>query len=157
MPLETSTPAPAVLQDLLRSLDLETENTPVFLNFFRSDCPWCQSEIPQLAHTYQRHKDLNLHFLGIAVGEETQETAEKFAAEKKLDFPVVSDTDGALRAAFAIERVPTIVVIGSNGSIACNFEGATEQLNGIVEQTIFATAHGTTPPEYHMTGNGCAP
>lgn len=156
MPLQPSTPAPAVLHDLLRSLDLETD-TPVFLNFFRSDCPWCQSEMPQLAQTYKRHHDLNIQVLGVAVGDDTPETIEKFVADKQLTFPVVPDPDGALRSAFAIERVPTVVAIGATGLIECTFEGATEQLNGILEQAIFAAAHGTQMPEFHMTGNGCAP
>ncbi len=157
MPLAPATPAPAALADLLRSLDLEAETTPVFLNFFRSDCPWCQSDLPRLAEAYGRHNDLHIHVLAVAVGDDNAESATAFAAEHEWPFAVVADESGTLRAGFGVERVPTVVLVGGTGLVECTYEGATEQLAGILEQTIFAAAHGTEPPEYHMVGNGCAP
>jgi hypothetical protein len=53
--------------------------------------------------------------------------------------------------------VPAVVAINAQGLVERTYEGATEQLPGIVEQTIFALAHSSEPPEYEMIGNGCAP
>ncbi len=157
MPLQSATPAPDALDSLLQSLDLERDDQPVVLNFFRSDCPWCASEMPQLAEVYRRHEKLDFILAGIAVGSDTPDDATNFANAKNLDFPTLADTDGSLRAAFAIERVPAIVVINAQGLVERTYEGVTEQLAGILEQTVLAVAHDNTPPVYDMVGNGCAP
>ena len=157
MPLASATPAPAALFDVLNSLGLSQEHTPVFLVFFRSDCPWCASDLPQFAQIFRRHTDLELHIIGVAVGNDTPERAQEFARDKEWTLPVVTDPSGALRAAFQIGRVPAIVMVNATGLVERTYEGATEQLTGILEQTIFAAAHKTAPPEYDMVGNGCAP
>ncbi len=157
MPLQPATPAPQITSQLLAQLGLSEDNKPIFLNFFRSDCPWCASEMPQLSDIYARHEKFGAHIIGIAVGNDTPETATRFAREKLLTFPTVADQNGELKTAFAIERVPAIVAIGAQGLIERTYEGATEQLPGILEQTLFALAHESEPPEYDMIGNGCAP
>ena len=157
MPLQPATPAPQITSQLLAQLGLIDDNQPIFLNFFRSDCPWCASEMPQLSEIYAHHEDLGAHIIGIAVGSDTPETATQFAREKLLAFPTIADQDGLLKGAFAIERVPAIVAINAQGIIERTYEGATEQLTGILEQTLFALAHDSAPPKYDMIGNGCAP
>lgn len=157
MPLQPATPAPHITSQLLAQLGLNDDNHPVFLNFFRSDCPWCASEMPQLSELYARHKNLGAHIIGIAVGNDTPQSATQFARDKQLSFPIIADQTGEIKAAFAIERVPAVVAIGAHGLVERTYEGVTEQLPGILEQTLFALAHGSEPPEYDMIGNGCAP
>lgn len=157
MSLQSATPAPDALDDLLQRLDVERDKEPVFLNFFRSDCPWCASEMPQLAEVYRRHAKLGFIVAGIAVGDDDETAATLFANAKNLDFPVTADPNGALKTAFAIERVPAIVAINAQGLVERTYEGVTEQLAGILEQTIMAIAHDKAPPVYQMIGNGCAP
>ncbi|PQV63003.1 Redoxin [Abditibacterium utsteinense] len=157
MPLQPSTPAPAILAALLSQAGFSSDDQPVFLNFFRSDCPWCASEMPQLSEIYARHETMKVHIIGVAVGADTTESAAQFAREKALSFPVIADQSGALKTAFAIERVPAIVAINAHNLVERTYEGVTEQLPGILEQTLFALAHQSEPPEYDMIGNGCAP
>lgn len=157
MPLQPATPAPAALEELLQKLDLERDDQAVILNFFRSDCPWCASEMPQIADVYRRHDKLDFVLAGIAVGSDSDDDATNFANAKNLDFPALADSDGTLRRAFAIERVPAFVVINAQGLVERTYEGVTEQLAGILEQTVLAVAHDSTPPTYDMVGNGCAP
>lgn len=157
MSLQPATPAPDALDELLTNLDIERDGQPIVLNFFRSDCPWCASEMPQLAEVYRRHEKLDFVVAGIAVGNDSADEATNFANAKNLGFPVLADDNGSLRAAFAIERVPAIVVINAHGLVERTYEGVTEQLAGILEQTILAVAHDSTPPAYDMIGNGCAP
>ncbi len=157
MPLQSATPAPAALDELLQKLELERDSLPVILNFFRSDCPWCASELPQIAEVYRRHEKLDLVLAGIAAGHDSDDDATNFANAKNLGFPVAADSDGALCRAFGIERVPAFVVINAQGLVERTYEGVTEQLAGILEQTVLAVAHNHTPPTYDMIGNGCAP
>lgn len=146
-----------MIHDLLSPLNLSQDGWPLLLNFFRSDCPWCALELPRWGEVYARHPHLTLHIVGIAVGDDTPESAAQFARDKALPFPVIADTSGALKAAFDLERVPSVVAINAHGLVERTYEGATEQVRGILEQTLFALAQGTEPPEYDMVGNGCAP
>lgn len=155
--MQSATPAPAVLDDFLARAPLSNSNPPTVLVFLRSDCPWCASEVPRLSDVFGRMSKLELRVLGIAGGTDSPATATRFAQEKALNFPVVADESGELRSAFAIERVPSVVVINSSGLIERTFEGVTEQLTGIVAQTLSAVASDATPPQYNMVGNGCAP
>lgn len=157
MPMKPATPAPDALDELLQNLDIERDDQPILLNFFRSDCPWCASEMPQLADVYRRHEKLDFIVAGIAVGNDSDADATNFANAKNLDFPTLADTSGQLSRAFGISRVPAVVVINAHGLIERTYEGVTEQLAGILEQTIMAVAHDKTPPAYDMIGNGCAP
>lgn len=157
MPLQSATPAPAVLDEFLARAPVSGSNHPTVLVFLRSDCPWCASEVPRLSEVFGRLQKLELRALGIAGGADSPATAARWAEEKALIFPVVADERGELRAAFAIERVPSVVVINRAGLVERTFEGVTEQLAGIVAQTLSAVANDATPPQYNMVGNGCAP
>lgn len=133
------------------------QGTPVLLNFFKSDCAWCQAELPKFVEVCGRHPDLDLGILGIAVGLDDATSAARFAAENNFDFPVAVDSDHTVRELYALQRVPTLVLINAAGNVIRIYEGASEQLSGIVEQTILAAARGDQPPDYKLVGNGCSP
>jgi peroxiredoxin len=156
MPLHPATPAPSLLSDVLTRLQLPTDGRPVFLNFYRSDCPWSAAEMPRLSNTYARHPALEMNVIGIACGDDTVESAGEFARAKELQFPTYVDESGDVKRAFGIERVPAVVMVNAQGLVERTFEGVTEQLTGILEQTIYAAVTRSTPPEYDMIGNGCA-
>ena len=128
---------------------------PVLLNFFKSNCTWCRSEMLNLAYVYRRVDNVQIKIIGVLVGQDAA-TAAQFAEEQNLDIPMMTDEAGASQAAFQLERVPTLVFLDASGKVACVYEGATEQLAGIVEQTILAIAGGHELPEYSLVGNGCS-
>lgn len=130
---------------------------PVLLNFYKSTCPWCQVEMPRLAEVYRHQSELAVHVLGVSVGKDDQDAASRFAREKKLEFPIVVDDSREVRQQFDVQRVPTLVLIDAQGTVQRVYEGSSEQLRGIVEQTLLASAGGEEPPEYHLVGNGCGP
>lgn len=129
---------------------------PVLLNFFKSTCPWCQQEMPRLAKVYEHLKSLGIEIpiQGVVVGSDTGESAARFAQNSQLNIPLAVDADKTARADFALTRVPTLVLVDAKGNISRVYEGASEQLAGIVEQTIIAAVHGDVPPNYEMVGNG---
>ena len=131
---------------------------PVLLNFFNSTCPWCQSEMPRLAQVYDRVMQQGIHMpiIGIVVGSETSETAQQFAQHSELHIPIALDNTGTVSADFGITRVPTLVLLDAQGMVARVYEGASEQLTGIVEQAIYAADRGNEAPTFEMVGNGCA-
>lgn len=136
--------------------DLHSSGQPVLLNFFKSTCPWCQAEMPRLAKVFAHVKEqgFNVAVQGIVVGSDTPESAARFAANANLAIPLAIDSEKTARADFALTRVPTLVLVDANGIISRVYEGSSEQLAGIVEQTIRAAARGDVPPNYEMVGNG---
>ncbi|HEX8237059.1 MAG TPA: TlpA disulfide reductase family protein [Abditibacteriaceae bacterium] len=134
----------------------QLRGTPVLLNFFRTDCTWCTVEMPKLANAFRRHHDVAVHFLGIA-SDLDMTLIEGFANQQQLDFPILHDINGETMRAYGIERVPTFIVVDADGSVTRIYEGSSEQLAGIVEQTLMAAARGDELPEYSLVGNGCAP
>ena len=155
--LEKGSPAP---QFSLTGLDGETidlaqhRGTPVLLNFFKSTCPWCQLEMPRLAEMYNRLSEVNVRVLGIVVGKDDNASAEKFASDKQLQFPIAVDSEKQVREEYGLQRVPTLVLVDENGNVARVYEGSTEQLTGIVEQTMLAAAGKDSLPDYYLVGNG---
>jgi len=127
---------------------------PVVLNFFISTCPWCQVEMPKLAEVYQRLSKVDIAVFGVAVDGDTVETARAFAAAKELEFPIA--VDAQLPRAFGLERVPAVVLMDDEGRVARIYQGSSEQLSGIVEQSLFAIAGDGELPDFDFIGNGCA-
>lgn len=130
------------------------QGQPVLLNFLTTNCTWCRTEMLSLSQVYKRTDNVQIKILGVVVGQDTAGAAQ-FAAEQNLGVEIVVDESGASRSAFQLERVPTLVFIDAAGKIACVYQGATEQLAGIVEQTILAIAGEQELPEYSLVGNGC--
>ena len=129
---------------------------PLLLIVFHSGCPWCRIELPKLSEMFARHAEVGVQLLGIAVGQDTPESAAAFAQELELSFPVGVDTRGEMRQAYPLGRVPTVLVIDRAGVILRAYEGWAEQLPGIVEQALLSVARGDELPDYALVGNGCA-
>jgi peroxiredoxin len=134
----------------------QLRGAPVLLNFYNSTCAWCQTEMPRLADVYRRQEEVSVQFLGIVTADD-RATAVAFANNKRLEFPIVLDSEHEVCTAYAIERVPTLILVDAEGIVTQVYEGASEQLAGVVEQTILAAAGGAELPEYHLIGNGCGP
>lgn len=133
------------------------QGMPAALIFYTENCTWCRSQMPRLAEVYRRLNNVDVRIIGVLVGEADAVRSETFAREHELDFPILLDADREVCSAYQITRVPTIVVVDGEGKITRIYEGATEQLAGIVEQTMLAAAGRHQLPEYSMVGNGCSP
>ena len=127
---------------------------PVLLIFVKTNCTWCRSEMVNLAYVYKRVENVKIKILAVFVGQDSA-TAAQFAQEQNLKIPLVTADASEVQSAFDLHRVPTFVFLNAEGKIACIYEGATEQLAGIIEQTILAMAGEQELPEYSLVGNGC--
>ena len=158
MPHPIGAPAPVLILRDVRGEDVRYDwavGRPSLLNFFRSDCPWCISELPKLATLYRKHRDLDIDVIGVSTAGEGDDSLHEFLRAGEIDFRILIDPGNAACAALAIERLPTIVAINANGEMANVYEGASEQLCGVVEQTLLALARRDPLPNYHLVGNGC--
>lgn len=127
---------------------------PVLLNFVKTNCTWCRSEMVNLTSVYKRVEHVQIKILNVFVGQDFA-TAVQFAQEQNLEISLVTADAQEMQKAFDLQRVPTFVFLDAEGKIACVYEGVTEQLAGIIEQTILAIAGEHELPEYSLVGNGC--
>ena len=69
---------------------VEAKGKPYIINFWATWCPPCQAEIPDLAAFHAAHKD-TVDFYAVNLQEDAQ-PVQKFMAERKVELPVVLDT-----------------------------------------------------------------
>lgn len=163
MPIATNTQAPDFS---LPSRGGETvqlsahRDAPVLLIFFTPNCSWCEVALPRFVEVLHRVEEMTVSVIGVVHG--TENDLEVFLGNQQINFPLALDNDGGTMRAYGIERVPTLVLLGPGGVVARVYEGWTEQLPGIFEQTMLAMAHTHDVvdhplPDYAQVGNGCAP
>jgi len=91
-------------QDLLGRVTL--------LNFFFETCAPCIKEAPMLSAFRRKHPEFN--YLAVT-GDSTAE-AQRFVAERKLEWPVAPE-GGTLLAAAQVRGFPTYLLVAANGRI----------------------------------------
>jgi cytochrome c biogenesis protein CcmG, thiol:disulfide interchange protein DsbE len=88
----------------------------VILNFWATWCGPCQAEIPELIETYKKYKEQGVVVLGVSV-DDTAETLRAYAAEKKMNYPVLLWHEGLDEAYGPLLGVPITFFIGRDGMI----------------------------------------
>jgi thiol-disulfide isomerase/thioredoxin len=108
-----------VLQDLhgdpVRLEDLR--GTLVWLNFWASWCPPCQSETPVLRDMDERYRDAGLSIVGIAVQETSVDNVQAYADRYELGYPIAFDATAEAFNAYKVYALPTQVFIGPDGRV----------------------------------------
>jgi len=94
----------------------------VVLLFLATWCEGCREELPGLMRSVPMLQARGLQLVGVdAVGGEPG-TVSHFARAYGIRFPVLLDTSTATMAAFAVQALPTSVVIGAGGRILAHHE-----------------------------------
>lgn len=123
-----SAPADFTLKDLNdRSRRLsEWSGKPVLLNFWATWCAPCREEIPLFIETRQRHADLGLEIVGVAIDQKTD--AQEFVTKFRVPYPILlaDDTTLDLMARYGNPTgvLPYSVILRADGSIAHRKVGA---------------------------------
>ncbi len=89
---------------------------PVYLNFFASWCPPCNSEAPSVGKLAARYAKQGLTVIGVDEYEGATK-AQGFLTQYHLPYPAVLDSDGAVYRAYGGIGLPVHVFIDRTGKI----------------------------------------
>ena len=89
----------------------------VWLNFWASWCPPCQSETPILRDTYAAYKDRGLELIGISVQETNPADVGAYATKYGLDYTIAADLSADAFHLYQVYGLPTQVFIAPDGRI----------------------------------------
>jgi thiol-disulfide isomerase/thioredoxin len=114
---------PATVQDISmrdldgRAIDLASLHGKVtLLNFWATWCGPCRAEIPDLVQLQSKYRD-QLQVIGISEDEVGAEVVRSFAAEHKVNYPIVMLTPELEKAFPGIRALPTSFVLDRQGRL----------------------------------------
>ncbi|HEY3043055.1 MAG TPA: TlpA disulfide reductase family protein [Vicinamibacterales bacterium] len=115
------------------------------VNFWATWCGPCRAEIPDLIALQNKYRD-QLQVIGISQDETGPEVVRKFAAEQRMNYPIVMSTPEIERIFTGIYALPTSFIIDRNAQVvqkhvgmlnAATTEGETRLLAGLsVDATV---------------------
>jgi len=139
-------PAPATELTTLEGSTLkltELAGKVVVLDFWATWCSPCLKELPQLAKLAKQYAGKGVAFYAINAGEKKEEV-EKFLKENKIKLPVVLDTDGKAMKSFKVVVVPSVFIIGKEGTVQAVQQGYRADVAKRVAESIDALLAGKT-------------
>jgi thiol-disulfide isomerase/thioredoxin len=89
----------------------------VWLNFWASWCPPCQSETPVLRDVADEFRDQGLVVIGISVQETSPDNVAAYVARYQLDYVVAADSTGQIFRRYGPRGLPTSIFIGPEGAV----------------------------------------
>ena len=116
------------------SLNEERGNV-VVLNFWATWCEPCRTEVPYLVKLRREFGGKGLEVAGVTLDEDPK-IVEKFAAEFKVDYPILVPPAGSPWT--KLENTPTTLLIDREGRLAGKYIGAVpeEELRRDVEKLL---------------------
>lgn len=100
----------------------EHRGRPVLVEFFASWCSACRRSAPSLVEAWHKSRDQNVTFVGVTL-DSNLEDARRAKREWGLPYDIAVD-DGQTSKQYAIELLPTLVLIDANGRVARVSTGA---------------------------------
>ena len=89
----------------------------VWLNFWASWCPPCQSETPVLRDVAERYASRGLVVVGISVQEASADNVAAYVARYQLGYTVAADVTGEIYRLYHPPGLPTSIFIGPEGAV----------------------------------------
>ena len=88
----------------------------VIVNFWATWCAPCRAEIPDLVKLQTQYKD-QLMIIGVLSEDEPGPHVSRFAADYKINYPIVPETKELLAAFPGIYALPTTFMVGPDGKM----------------------------------------
>jgi peroxiredoxin len=94
----------------------------VMLSFWASWCGDCRAQLRGLADVHDRYRTAGVELLTVSL-DGARRQAEDTAAALDVRYPVLLDSDGTVGAQYAVESMPTLVLIDRDGIVRDVFTG----------------------------------
>jgi peroxiredoxin len=107
----------------------------ILLNFWATWCVSCREELIELDRLYRQYRDRGFTVIGISVDASSERVAA-FLKKQPVGFPVVTDTNGAVAAAYRFSGLPAGFLIGRDGVIVRTYRGSGKELISLYEKDI---------------------
>jgi cytochrome c biogenesis protein CcmG/thiol:disulfide interchange protein DsbE len=89
----------------------------VWINFWASWCPPCQSETPVIRDLAERYASRGLAVIGISVQETSLDDVQAYATRYQLGYTIATDLSGYIFRLYRPPGLPTQVFVGPDGAI----------------------------------------
>jgi thiol-disulfide isomerase/thioredoxin len=118
----------------------------VWLNFWASWCPPCQSETPILRSMDQLYRDRGLAIIGVQV-QQIVDDGRRYAATYSLRYRIGADVAGDIYREYKVFALPTQFFIGIDGVVRQVVNGPLDQVSAaaLVEPILPPGASGSAP------------
>jgi peroxiredoxin len=94
----------------------EYRGQAVIISFWSSRCSVCAGQLARLDRLYNTYRSSGLVVLAVSVDDDPMH-AEQYARAHAAGFPLLLDTSKAVSRAYAIDRLPWIVLIDRSGIV----------------------------------------
>ncbi len=118
----SGTAGPAKFDFTLMDMDGKSVNLAdyrgkaVLLNFWATWCPPCKTEIPAFIELQEKYRDRGFVVLGVST-DDPADALQQFAAQYKINYPVLQGTEAIMDAYGPIWAIPVSVLINRDGTI----------------------------------------
>ena len=118
----------------------------VWVNFWASWCPPCQSETPVIRDLAERYADRGLVVVGVSVQETNADDVRAYAERYQLGYTVAPDLSGDIFRLYRLYGLPTQFFVGPEGAIRSIILAPLDEASAEAQiQAILPTAPSPEP------------
>ena len=116
----------------------ELRGRPVLLDFWATWCKPCREEAPIMDAAARRWRDQGLVVLGVSTDAPNEADPGGFALRAGLSYPIVRDASGHAPGAYAVDALPTLIVVSRTGTIVAVRTGLTDgdELDRLIREVL---------------------
>jgi peroxiredoxin len=99
------------------------QGRPVVLNFWATWCPTCVAELPNMDRFHAQAKG---RYVVLTISSESPYKLRDYIVDEDLQVPVLYDRGGRVSKAYAVDSIPTTVIIDGQGKLVHDFSGGAD-------------------------------